>query len=125
MKDEKVWQSAREVFDKPARFQAVIEQMTDENTWQFRRVLYSVPVTILVEDNKDTQFFHAVKVRRDIMKMATLVRRSGSQVVDEIMSLVRAHSQNKKDGKATAQSILKLYQDNLGDSGKENDNDNP
>ncbi len=101
------------------------KQMTDANTWQFRRVLYSVPVTILVEDNEDTQFFHAVKVRRDIMKMATLVRRSGSQVVDEIMSLVRAHSQNKKDGKATAQSILKLYQDNLGDSGKENDNDDP
>ena len=132
-KDENKFSSLRSLSPEEFRIAKVCnfvrrhkaKQMTDANTWHFRRVLYSVPVTILVEDNKDTQFFHAVKVRRDIMKMATLVRRSGSQVVDEIMSLVRAHSQNKKDGKATAQSILKLYQDNLGDSGKENDNDDP
>ena len=59
------------------------------------------------------------------MKLATLVRRSGSQVVDGIMSLWRAQSHNKKEGQATAQSIMKLYQDNLGDSGKENDSDDP
>jgi hypothetical protein len=41
------------------------------------------------------------------------------------MSLWRAHSHHKKEGKATAQSILKLYQDNLGDSGKEIDSDDP
>jgi len=100
-------------------------QMKDADTLGFRRLLYSIPVTFIAEDNKDKQFFSALQVRRDIQKMAILVRRSGSQVVDEIMSLVRAHSQNKKDGKATAQSILQLYQDNLGDSGKENGDDDP
>ena len=62
-------------------------EMTDDNTWTFRRVLYSVPVAIFVEDNKDQQFFHAIKLRIDIMKQAKLARRSGSQVVDEIISL--------------------------------------
>ena len=100
--------------------------MTDENTLTFRRVLYSVPVTFIVVDNKDQQFFHAIKLRRDLMKQAQLARRSGSQVVDEIMSLCRAHSHSKKDGKAaTAQQVLNLYQVNLGDTGKEIDNDDP
>ena len=76
-------------------------------------------------DNKDQQLFHAMMFRRDIMKLAKLARRSGSQVVDEIMSLWRAHSHNKKDGKATAQQVLNLYQVNLGDTGKEIDNDDP
>ena len=55
------------------------------------------------------------------MKVAKLVRRSGRQVVDEIMSLWRT----KKDGKATALQLFKLYQDNLGDTGKDNDNEDP
>ena len=99
-------------------------EMTDENTLTFRRVLYSVPVTFIVVDNKDQQFFHAIKLRRDLMKQAQLARRSGSQVVDEIMSLCRAHSHSKKDGNAaTAQHVMNLYQVNLGDSSKETGKD--
>ena len=43
--------------------------------------------------------------------------------MDEIMSLWRKF--NNKDGKATAQQVFKLYQDNLGDTGKETDDDDP
>ena len=96
-------------------------EMSEDDRWAFRIFLMSVPTTFLVMDSVETIFVEAIQFRRDMMKVARLARRSGSQVVDEIMSLWRT----KKDGKATAQQLLKLYQENLGDNGKDNDDEDP
>ena len=98
-------------------------EMSEDDTCAFIRIRMSVPTTILVIDSVEMILFEAITIRRSITKAAKLARRSGSQVVDEIMSLWRT----KKDGKATAQQLLKLYQDNLGDIGigKDNDDEDP
>ena len=77
-KDEKDFTSLRSLSPEEFRIAKVCnfvrrhkaKQMTDENTLSFRKVLYSVPVTIFIEDNKDQQFVHAIKLRRDHVTVA-------------------------------------------------------
>ena len=70
-------------------------EMSDDDTWTFIRIRMSVPTTILVMDSVETKLFEAVKIRRDIMKVAKLAPRSGSQVIDETMSLWRTKQMAK------------------------------
>ena len=94
---------------------------TGDDEWEFRRIMYCIPTQIFKMDSVMKRYFKAIMCRRLIVKQGRLVKRSASQVVDEIMSLWR--SKSTPGVKCTAVKIMEMYKANLGDGDAEDDPD--
>ena len=84
-----------------------------EEELDFKRVIWCIPCLFYICDSAEKRFFDALAERRDAVKMCRMVRRSGSQIVDEIMSVAL-----RLGGvKCTAQKILDMYKKNITNEG--------
>ena len=100
---------------------ATNQELSDEDIWTCRRVIYCCPCEFVIEDSIEARFLASIESRRVTMKTANICRRSGSQVVDEIMSIRNTKSEV---GKLTCQKLHALYNNHLGDS-QSDDGDDP
>ena len=79
-----------------------------------------IPTEFVIVDSSDTRFFQAIQCRRATAKLACICRRSGSRVVDDVISLRQA---KRPSGKLTCQKLHAHYQGHLGDTGKDKGSD--
>ena len=85
-------------------------QMTADDEFEFKRVVWCIPTEIYRCDSQEKRFFDAIAERHHTIKICRMVSRNGSQQVEEIMSTA-----NRLGGaKCTAQKILESYRRNLG-----------
>ena len=84
-------------------------QISPEQEWEFKRNAWCIPCHFYVCDSIERRFFDAIAERRDAVKIYKLARRSGSQMVDEIMSIANGIG----GAKCTAQKIHDAYKRHL------------
>ena len=94
--------------------------VSPEQEQDFKRIAYCIPTLFYVCDSIEKRFFDAIASRRETIKICGMVKRSGSQLVEEIMSVWATRG----GGKVTAQKILDVFKQHLGDVAAGNDDVN-
>ena len=80
-------------------------EVTPEQLTEFKRTSWCIPTTFVRLNNEDARFFAALAERSDSVKNCRMVRRNGSQQVEEIISTANRLGGNK----CTAQKIYDAY----------------
>ena len=84
-------------------------QVTADQEAEYKRLIWCIPTCFYICDSIERRFFDAIAERRDAIKNCRMVRRSGSQQVEEIVSTANRLG----GGKCTAQRIFEAYKQNM------------
>lgn len=86
--------------------------LPDEERGILKKLLYCVQTAFIRTTNEDPRYFAAIRERRNFQERAMRIKRSGVQVVDEIICFWnrKQHSQ----GKMRAEAIFQAFHSNCG-----------